>query len=95
MDEMQQTILSMCNDIANVNNWDVTVNFDVNTLRVDFTCDGTMQKNCYLKVNYGTPNFLYGYDKLLITTIFSNLLDLRFGTIVNVPNGDLTKEKLS
>lgn len=85
MNRMQQTILSMCNDIAYGNSWEITINFNVDTLRIDFTCHNSDQKNCYLEVN--TP-----FTQQLIVTLFKNLLALRFGEIVDVPNGDLTKE---
>ena len=85
MNGMQQTILAMCNDIANVNNWNLTVSFDVDTLRVDFTCNDPEQKNCYASV--GT-----NCKENLIRTLFKNLLALRFGEIVEALDGDLTKE---
>ena len=86
MNGMQQTILAMCNDIANVRKWNLTVNFDVDTLRIDFTCnDGSGQKNCYASVSTYCEEYLF-------ITLFKNLLALRFGEIVDVPNGDLTKE---
>lgn len=85
---MQQTILTMCYDIANMRGWDLTISFDVDTLRVDFTCHDSMQMNRFLRIGKS-------YSTKFIKTLVNNLLDLHCGFMFDVPNGDLTKEKLN
>ena len=88
MNGMQQTLLAMSNNITKLNKWDITTCYNVDTLRVDFTCHDSEQKNCFFIIEKS-------YTERLIRTLFSNLLDLHCGFIIEVPGGDLTKEKLN